>query len=460
MERTNGDHALVLGASMAGLLAARVVSERYETVTVVDRDTLPAIGEHRRGVPHGRHLHGLLSRGQQVIEELFPGLTREMVDGGAPAGDLLGNVRWTFGGHRFRQTATGLTMLCVRRPVLEGRIRARVQALPNVTIVDRCDIVGLTATTDRRRVTGARVLSRADGGTAEELAADLVVDATGRGSRMPMWLGALGYHAAGEERVRIGIGYATRIVRLRPGALGGDLVITNGATIDNPRGGVLELLGDGEAMVTLIGRLGDDPPTDSDGFLAFARSLKFPDIHDAIVDAEPLDDSVAFRFPASVRRRYEELRRFPDGLLVTGDAVCSFNPIYAQGMTVAALDALALQRELRRGDEPQSRRFFADVARVVDAPWDIAVGGDLAFPGVEGRRTAKTRLVNHYVARLHAAAATDAALAEAFVRVAALVDRPEQLLRPRVARRVLLARTSHPRTRPVEGDRREPAALR
>ena len=182
-------------------------------------------------------------------------------------------------------------------------------------------------------------------------------------------------------------------------------------------------------MLTLPGILDDHPPTDPGGFLDFARSLRFPDICQTVRDAEPLDDPVPFPFPASVRHRYERLDRFPDGFLVMGDAVCSFNPVYGQGMSVAALEALALRRHLERGIEPQPHRFFRDIARVVDVPWDIAVGGDLVFPGVQSRRTPKVRLVSAYLARLHAAAVHDASLASAFIRVAGLVARPASLLR-------------------------------
>jgi hypothetical protein len=189
-------------------------------------------------------------------------------------------------------------------------------------------------------------------------------------------------------------------------------------------------------MLTLGGILGDHPPTDPDGFLAFARSLQFPDIYQTVRHAQPLDDPVGFRFPASVRHRYERLARFPDGLLVMGDAVSSFNPVYGQGMSVAALEALTLRRHLQRGIEPQPHRWFRDLARVVDVPWDMSAGGDLVFPGVKGRRTLKVRLVSAYIARLHAAA-HDASLASAFVRVAGLVAPPQSLLRPSIALRVL-----------------------
>jgi len=437
MSRQIGDRAMVLGASMAGLVAARVLSDSYGQVTVIDRDELPETPVHRRGVPHGRHLHALAARGQQALEELFPGLTAALVADGVPAGDLLGNGRMYLSGHRLRQAHTGLVLLGASRPCLEGHVRTRVRALPNVRLLDRCDVVGLATTPDGRRVTGARVLRRADGSAEELLAADLVVDATGRGSRTPTWLEALGYPRPRDEQVRIGLGYATRTFRRPSDRLDGDLAIIAAATPRHPRTGALVTLEGDRWMVTLAGILGDHPPTDPDGFSAFARSLRFPDIYEAVQDAEPLDDPVGFRFPASVRHRYEDLDRSPAGLLVTGDAVCSFNPIYGQGMSMAAVEALILRRHLERGIEPDPRRWYRDLGRAVDVPWDMAAGGDLVFPGVPGRRTPKLRLVSAYLVRLHAAAADDARLAAAFVSVAGLVAPPQSLLRPAIALRVL-----------------------
>ena len=313
MDRQIGERAVVLGASMAGLLAAQVLADGYGQVTVIDRDELPEASMHRRGVPHGRHLHALAARGQQALEELFCGLTAELVADGVPAGDMLADTRLFFSGHRLRRAPTGLGLLCASRPVLEGRVRARVRALPNVRFVDRCDVVGLATTPDRRRVTGARLLRRADGSAEEVLGADLVVDATGRGTRTPAWLEALGYPRPPAAQVRVGLGYATRIYRLPPDALGGDLAVLQAATPRHPRAGALQLLEGDRGMVTLAGILGDHPPTDPGGFLDFARSLRFPDIYQAVRDAEPLDDPLAFRFPASVRHRYEKLDRFPTG---------------------------------------------------------------------------------------------------------------------------------------------------
>jgi len=437
MKDRSGNHAIVLGGSIAGLLAARVLADAYPQVTVVDRDELVPGSEPRRGAPQGRHIHALLARGQQVLEQLFPGLTAELAAHGAPIGDALGDARLLFGGHRLSRAATGLVAVSASRPLLEDRVRNRVRTLRGVRFAPPSKVVGLRSSANRRRVTGVRVLRRSPGSAEEVLDADLVVDATGRGSRAPAWLEALGFDRPEEDRVRVDVGYATRRYLLSSDALDGDLACVNGPTPDQPRGGALTRLEGDVWMLTLFGLLGDHPPTDPSGFGAFARSLRFPDLHDAVRTAEPIGDPVAFRFPAHIRRRYERMRHFPEGFLVMGDAVCSFNPIYGQGMTVAALQALALRHHLRPGAGPRSRRVLRSIARVIDAPWELAVGADLALPGVKGRRSLKLRMASAYVNRLQIAAARDTTVAQAFVRVTGLVDRPEALLRPGIALRVM-----------------------
>jgi 2-polyprenyl-6-methoxyphenol hydroxylase-like FAD-dependent oxidoreductase len=436
-DNTIGDHAVVLGGGMAGLLAARVLADAYNRVTVVERDELRPTPDPRRGVPQGRHIHGLLGRGQQALDELFTGFTDDLTASGVPAVDQLRDARLYFSGHRLAKATSGLVVLSASRPCLEAHIRARVRALPGVTFADRRDILGLVSTPDRHRVIGARLIPRADGGTEETLHADLVVDATGRGSRLPLWLEALGYGRPAEEKVTAGVGYATGIFRLRPDALGHDRAVIAAPTPSHPRGAGLAVIEGRRHIVTLMGMVGNRPPTDLAGFLDFAKSLHITDVYDAIIDAEPLDELVGFSFPASVRRRYERMRRFPDGLLVMGDGICSLNPIYGQGMSVAAIEALTLRGHLECGREPRPRKVLRDFAKAIDAPWDIAVGADLAIPGVDGRRNAKTRMANAYIPRLHAAAAHDAALAIEFLRVAGLVEPPAALFRPNVVVRVL-----------------------
>jgi 2-polyprenyl-6-methoxyphenol hydroxylase-like FAD-dependent oxidoreductase len=424
------DRAVVVGASMAGLVAARVLSETFATVTVVERDHLEDDAEPRRGVPQGRHAHGLLARGREALEELLPGLTDELVGLGAPTLDMQEQFRWVNSGRQLRQAHSGLLGLGVSRPLLESRIRARVRAIPNFDIIDGCDASGLAASAAGDRVTGLRVLDAGE----PVLDADLVVDASGRGSRSPQWLTALGYPAPAVEQVHIGLTYASRAYRRDPSGPDGAAV---GGTAADPRGGAM-LAEEGDRwMVTLAAMLGDTPPLDHEGFTTFAGSLPSPVIHEVIRDAEPLTEAVRFRIPVSSRRRYERLRRFPGGYLVVGDALSHFDPVYGQGMTVAALEALRLRTCLADGTENLARDFFRAAARVVDRAWDISVSADLRFPGVEGRRTPKVRAVNAYLERLHVAGEHDPAIGRAFLRVVNLIDRPERLLAPGVALRVL-----------------------
>lgn len=434
-----GDRVVVLGGSMAGMLAARVLSESFREVLLIDRDELTGVTGYRRSVPHGRHAHGLVAKGQQILEAHFPGLTEELRAAGVVPGDFSDDIRWYFNGRLLRTAPSGLPCLPATRPVLEYHVRKRVQRIPNVTFIEQCDIAGLETTPDGARVTGARIHRQAAGAAEEVLAADLVIDTTGRGSRTPVWLAELGYERPEEERVKVDLAYTTRHFEVPSDPFGDKLAIIPAATPDYPRGAFFyRVPGTANRVeLSLTGLLGDHPPSDPDGFLAFARSLPIPDIYQVVRNAEPVDDAVTFRFPASVWRHYEKLTRFPDGLLVMGDAVCSFNPIYAQGMSVAALESVTLRRHLRAGTMPRARKFFADVAKNIGEPWEVSAGADLGYAGVEGRRTPKVRMANAYIARLHKAAVHDAELTNAFMRVAGLVEPPQSLLRPRTALRVL-----------------------
>jgi 2-polyprenyl-6-methoxyphenol hydroxylase-like FAD-dependent oxidoreductase len=443
MPERNPDHAVVLGGSISGLLAARVLADIFAEVTILDRDPLPPGPGSRRGVPQARHIHALLARGQQVLEELFPGLTAELVAHGAPMADMLADARLLFGGHRLARAETGLSVVSASRGLIEDRIRARVRAHGAVRFAPPCDVAGLRASRDGRRIDGVRLLRRADASAEETLDADLVVDATGRGTRTSRWLEALGFDRPEQDELRVDVGYATRRYTLSAEALQGDVACVHGPTPEQLRGGALARLEGDTWMLTLFGLLGDHPPKDPADFDAFARSLRFPDLYDATAAGEPLDDPVAFRFPANVRRRYERMRRFPDGLLVVGDALCSFNPIYGQGMTVAALHALTLRDHLRHGAAPSTRSTLRALARVNDAPWELALGADLSLPAVYGPRPPRRRIANAYMRRLLAAAATDPELAKAFVRVTGLIDPPQRLLAPATVLRV--QRRSGPR---------------
>lgn len=441
MDRSTGDHAVVLGAGIAGLLAARVLADTHRSVTLVDRDVINGASGPRRAIPQGHHIHALLARGQQVLDALFPGFTDELRSIGVPVGDFGTSLSWYFNGEMLKKTETGLVCVAAGRPLLEDRIRRRVTALPGVVVRERTDIVGLVTDAHRRRVVGVRVQARSGGTPAELLTADLVVDATGRGSRTPQWLAGLGYPEVAEERITMDLTYTTCDFRgpLDPDPIGDDIALLPVATPANPRGAIFARLHD-RYSVSLTGLLGDRPPTDVAGFLAYVESLPVPEIYKAVRDAEPMGVPTTFRFPASIRRRYDRIARFPAGLLVIGDAACVFNPVYGQGMTVAAIQATVLARHTAAGAVPDPRRYFAELARVTDAPWDMAAGADLGFPGVQGRRTLGTWAGNAYVPRVQAAAVHDERLTEAFLRTAGLVDPPHALMRPSIVRRVLRAR--------------------
>lgn len=432
-----GKTAVVIGASMGGLLAARALADHYEQVTLLERDSFPAPGEQRKGVPQGRHAHAVLVRGLEIMEGYFPGLIAALVAQGADYGDVSQYARWFHEGACHQPMLSGHNAINVSRALLEATVRARLLELPNVRAVEGCDVLGLLTTPDGARVTGVRLIRRRAGSAEEGLAADLVVDASGRGSRSPAWLEALGFERPQEETVKIGVTYTSCEYRRRPDPDDGPVAYVVAASPERPRVGVLLSQGSERWILTVAGYLGACAPLEQAGLLAYVRALPMPEIYELIKDAEPLGEPVAHKIPSNLRRRYERLARFPQGYLVFGDALCSFNPVYAQGMSVAALEATALGACLEQGEARLAERFFARAAAIIDTPWSTAVGNDLRFPEIAGPRTAMTRFINWYVGKLHRAAHHDAAVSVAFLRVVNLLEPPPSILRPGIVWRVL-----------------------
>jgi 2-polyprenyl-6-methoxyphenol hydroxylase-like FAD-dependent oxidoreductase len=451
-----GDRAIVLGASMSGLLAARVLADFYRTVTVVERDVLPTGSAQRRGVPQGQHAHGLQPRGSQILDTFFPGFLTELVADGCTVWDDGDFSRFCacFGGHQFVRSGSFPDFqpndagYFSSRPFLEGHCRRRVRAIPNVALIEGHDVDGLTSDDDGSRITGVTVTSRS-GGQSRSLTADLVVDATGRGSRTPAFLEHLGYERPLEDEVVMRLAYTSQLLQI-PAGMHKEVLVLVGQVPQRPTGMALMAYENNTWMLTVFGMVGREPPADHAGMLRFIEDFTPADVMSALRCAEPLGEVARYRTPSSRWRRYDTMRRFPAGLLVVGDAIASFDPIYGQGMTVAALQALELDRCLRRGSKNLAARYFRAAAKPIGAAWQLAVGGDLTVPEVQGPRPLSTRLINRYVDRVQAAAETDIVIAGRFLRVAAFLDSPASLMLPSVVLRVAAtnwrqarARTGH-----------------
>jgi 2-polyprenyl-6-methoxyphenol hydroxylase-like FAD-dependent oxidoreductase len=431
--------AIVLGASMSGLLAARALSDHCRHVTIVERDLLTDHTEPRKGVPQSAHAHGLLASGYRVMDRYFPGLMEELRHRGAPVGDVVGDFLWFQYGHWKLRHESGLRGITVSRPCLEAAIRRRVRRLPNITILEGVSGVRPIFDTQTGRVTGL-VVRRSPRHEQEFLAADLVVDAAGRGSHSPQWLEEWGFGKPEVVTVTVNVGYATRVFERRPG----DLFDSNGAIVsgvpNSTRYGAVLAAEGNRWVITLVGTVGDYPPGDETGWLQFSASLPVPVVHELASRARPLTDIVSYRFQANQRRLYEHMKRFPDGYLVVGDALCSFNPVYGQGMSVVALEAEALDEELSAGMHGIAVRFYRRARKIIDIAWEIATGEDLRIPQVQGSRPIGFNAISRYLERVHTVAAYDRLVCRKFMDVLNLLASPTSLMSPRVAWRVFSPR--------------------
>ncbi len=453
------DHAVVAGGSMAGLLAAHVLADTFSQVTVVEPDLLDEGTGHRRGVPQSEHAHVLLARGADALEELLPGLRSELVAAGAtvvPAriGPDRGMRLVSPAGPFADVEAEGTTFLGVSRPLLEGYVRSRVRGSVSVRFLDGHRVTGLLAAQGATRVTGASV--RSSDGAESSLDADLVVDATGRRSALPRWLTELGYPTVPETTIETGIGYASRWYRrpASPAASWYATIINLRPGVNNRFGGLLPVE-NGMCTVSIGGGAGEYPPSDEQGFLQWARDLPDPGLYEAIIESEPVSGISAYRTPTSRRRHYERLRTWPKGLLVTGDAVCAFNPIYGQGMSVSALEALALRDCLRRGHGDLEREFRDQVAATVASPWSLASAEDMRLASIRSRkrRTWSARLQDRYLYASQDAATVDPVVAGTFASIMLMLAEPSALMRPHIVGRVLRHRLTSVRRRNDHGSK-------
>lgn len=435
----DGEHAVVVGAGLSGLLTARALGRAFARVTLVERDALEGAGPaFRAGVPQSRHVHVLWNRGLTEMEALLPGVVAETAAAGGEIVHAPEEMRWLSPAGWFTGVR-GARYLSVSREVLEAVVRRRVLDGGAVTVLDRHEATGLVAGPDGRTAAGVTVRERGSGGREFAVTGGLVVVAAGRGSRVAEWLGPLGCTPPPTERIDAHLGYSSRYYRrpAAPGAPGWKAMYVQGNQ-DVPRSGVIVPIDGGRWLVTLIGQGDHRPPVEEPAWLDFAASLRSPELAEALTHAEPLSAPVAFRATANEWTRFERAADLPGRLLVVGDALCRFNPVYGHGMSVAALQARVVA-EYAAGTTgaalaARAREVQKSVARCVRGAWSIATGEDCRYPDTDGPAPGPLgRLQHAYMARVVAASNTDPLVASAFFGVLALDRRPESLLAPRVA---------------------------
>jgi 2-polyprenyl-6-methoxyphenol hydroxylase-like FAD-dependent oxidoreductase len=414
----NGQHAFVIGASIAGLCAARVLSDFYDRVTCYERDDLPAEPANRTAVPQGRHVHLLMARGAAELDALFPGLLDDMVAAGVP---ILENrpdcIHFGAAGHVLgttRELNDEFTAYVPSRPHLEWQIRRRAAAIPNVEIV-QASVTEPIFDAAAERVTGLRL------GTGDEVTADLVIDTAGRGTRLPVWLEQWGFERPPEATVDVGIGYASHQLRI-PDGLIAEKVVVAGAHKSQPLGLGMLCYEDGTWGLTTFGVGKVEPPHDFAGMCALADEILPPHLAAAIRRAEPLGDVAFHKYPTSRWRRYHKLERFPLGILPFGDAVASYNPTYGQGMTMTSLQAGHLRRALDAPEDERAAIFNAATAKTTFPVWTMNAIGDHVMHRASGPMPRWYRPVGGLFDQFLGAAETDPVLAEWFLRRFSLLD--------------------------------------
>ncbi|MFD9907144.1 FAD-dependent oxidoreductase [Streptomyces sp. NPDC059063] len=447
-------HALIAGAGMAGLLTARVLADHYEHVTVLDRDRLADRPEFRGGVPQSPHTHVLLGRGLAAVETLFPGIRAELLKAGAVPLDWPGDALWLTAAGWSRRFRPGMSIVSLSRDLVEWTVRQRVLDHPRIELQAETEITGLVAEPDGAAVTGVRVRRRGQPESERTVATDLAVDATGRQSHCCQWLTELGCPTPAEESIACDVGYASRFYARPPDGADWRLMLLQAQPPDHTRSGMIAAVDGDRWLVSLVGRLGDRPPTDDDGFLDFAATLRSPLLHEALRTAEPLSPVRGFKVSRTYRRRFDQLSRRPHHFVVVGDAVCTLNPVYAQGMSVAAIGALALHAELRRPPGADlTRRLQARIVRASADAWLVASGEDLRYVALrDGQRPPlRNRVMRPYLDRVMRTGTYDRFVNQALLRVLNLEHSPMSLLRPRILlHTVRPGRAAPPTQAPVE----------
>jgi 2-polyprenyl-6-methoxyphenol hydroxylase-like FAD-dependent oxidoreductase len=434
-----GKHAIIIGGSISGLLTARVLSDFFAQVTILERDSLPQGGEYRNGAPQAKHLHVLLARGQHIMEQLLPGISAELTATGAPQLQWGMNQRLYTPSGLVGKYDSGITVNACGRASLEWLVRQRIQQIPNVTFITETDVEDVVI--ENGVVVGVVLQARKTRGASETLRGDFVVDASGRRSKAPVWLQAHGYPAPAETIINAHTGYATRWYTF-DGELPADpcVIVQARPKMGFYRGAGYMLTEGGQMVVTVLGANSDYPPTDETGFMAFLQSLPVPDLYEVVQRATPITPIYAYRGLENQMRHYERVAQRPENFIITGDAAVAFNPIYGQGMTSAAMQAEVLANLLcsAQGLTGFAAQFQQALAQNAQEAWLLSTSEDMRYPLVEGAKpNFRARLFHRYTDLIGQAINHDAVVAATFAQVLNMVKPASALMHPTIIGRVL-----------------------
>lgn len=430
---TLGEHTVVIGGSIAGLLTARILSDYFERVTIYEADTPPEEYIPRKGVPQGNHIHTLLGGGAAVIQKYFPDIHDDLVAAGADYGDPMLKGRFFVGGRWSPRIVSGMEGYTMSRPLLEAMVRKHTLAIHNIDSRNATVVSAYSCNESKTRVTGVTLAV-----TSETIAADFVADVSGRNSKASKWIEAMGFTPPNRSTIGVDVGYTTFEVAEPPGfKRDWNILYTIQESIprDTRGGGIFCIEGE-RWLVSAEGYHKDYAPTDWPGFLAFFKAQSCTDIYETIKDLEPLGEAKEYRYASYLRRHYEKLTKFPEGLIVLGDAICSLNPVFGQGMTVAFKEVEHLDACLQKcmengGTENLALPFFKGAAKFIDAAWDGVSTEDFRYPQTRGERPTGYWLAKWLNTKFFALSGTDEEFAVAFAKVFNLVEPPKSILKPR-----------------------------
>jgi 2-polyprenyl-6-methoxyphenol hydroxylase-like FAD-dependent oxidoreductase len=431
-------HAIVIGSSIAGMLAARVLSDHFENVTIIDRDALPDSPEPRKGAPQTAHVHILLRRGLLIMRQLFPQLDDDLTQAGALSVNWTRDlVTFTPAGWSPRFDSEYTTRTC-SRGLLEQMVRRQIAAIKNIAIEARCEAIEPLVSETRSAFTGLKVHYRdRSENAAVELSADLIVDASGRTSKGLNWIATLGYATPQETVIDAHVGYATRVYR-RPANFKADWksMLVRSRPPFKVRGGVIYPIENDQWMVNVAGAGDERPPTDESSFLDYTRTFIHPALHDAIQNAEPISPMHTYQRTENRLRHFDRLTHWPENFLMLGDAACAFNPVYGQGMSVAALEAQFLDQWLRASQS--SLAFQRQLMKVVRGPWLMATNEDLRLTHMEGTSPGRfDKTYQRYIDEFIWLCGSDPQAAEVFMGVTQLIKPPMAMFAPTLALKVM-----------------------